>query len=243
MGCPGGTGPLGPTGRRCAVSVPRVVVSDPRRLHREAMARCLAVEHGLETASAGDPKATILQAQRLCAQVVLIAGANGSRAHVHAALRSLDVRPRTLVFDAPGDDESLLEAIEDGADGYLTRDSDLSEIVAAIHALCDGESVVPPSMLGPLLRRLIERRRAATRATQLLDRLTPREREVLGLLLDGLDDRRMAARLVISPQTARTHVQRILRKLDVHSRVEAISLVVNHGLESELELTVEGSTP
>jgi DNA-binding NarL/FixJ family response regulator len=221
----------------------RVVHADPRGIVREAVALAFEVGHDIEVvASTDDPGTTVLQAERTRADVVVVAGMlNGQLATICNGIRSLQPRPRTLVLDCGGDEDALLRAIEAGADGYLTGTSGLHGLVDAVHALARGESVVPPEMLGPLLRRLIQRRRAASDAWSKLDRLTPREREVLGLLVDGLDDVRIADRLVISPETVRTHVQRILHKLEVHSRVQAIAVVAQFGSTEHLERAVEGS--
>ena len=221
----------------------RVVHADPRGLVREAVALALAAGHDIEVvATTDDTLTTVLQAERTRADVVLVAGSlNGELEAICRGIRSLVPRPRTLVLDSGRDEDTLLRAIEAGADGYLSGASGLHGLADAVHALARGESVVPPSMLGPLLRRLIQRRRAASAAWSKLDRLTPREREVLGLLVDGLDDGRIAERLVISPETVRTHAQRILRKLEVHSRVEAIALVARFGATDRLEQVVEAS--
>ena len=221
----------------------RIVHADPRGIVREAVALALEAGHGISVvASTDDPRTTVLQAERTHADVVVVAGMlNGELEAICHGIRSLEPRPRTLVLDSAGDEDALLRAIEAGADGYLTGTSGLQGLADAVHALAREESVVPPSMLGPLLRRLIQRRRAASAAWSKLDRLTPREREVLGLLVDGLDDVRIADRLVISPETVRTHVQRILRKLEVHSRVEAIAVVAQFGSTDRLERVVEGS--
>ena len=80
-------------------------------------------------------------------------------------------------------------------------------------------------MLGTLLRTLIERRRAHAAAVELHDRLSDREKQVLTLVAEGLDKDAIARELVISPHTARTHIQNVLTKLEVHSRLEAAALV------------------
>jgi len=220
----------------------RLVLADPRRLVREAVAEALVLEHDVQVvASASDPRAAVLQAQRTRPDVVAVVGALlGPLSSLCEGIRRADPPPRVLVIDGEPDDEALLHAIEAGVDGYLTGDSGLDVVAEAVRALARGESVVPPFMLGPLLRRLIQGHREATQAAEQLVALTPREREVLALLVDGLDDERMADRLVISPETVRTHVQRILRKLDVHSRLEAVALVAQTGLVSRLERMVEG---
>ena len=214
----------------------RVVLADPRRLIRDSVSEALTLNGIDVAATAGDSRATMLQAQRTLPDVVAVAGSLlGPLPRLCAALREIDPAPRVLIIDGDPDDEALLQAIEAGVDGYLTGDSGIDVVSDAVRALATGESVVPPSMLGPLLRRLIQRHREATQAVDQLVALTPREREVLVLLVDGLDDEGMAQRLFISPETARTHVQRILRKLDVHSRVEAVALVAEAGLIDRLE--------
>jgi DNA-binding NarL/FixJ family response regulator len=221
----------------------RVLVADPRRLVREAIARSLSGRVEVESIAAADDLASaVLQAERLTPDVVVVTERMlGPLPQLSARLRAVDPRPRTLVIDAGANVDELLHALEAGADGYLTAESGIDDIVAAVHALARGESVVPPSLLGPLLRALIQRRRQTTLVATRLERLTPREREVLALVTDGLSDADIATRLVISPQTARTHVQRILRKLEVHSRLDAITLVTRLDAGEPLERLLEGS--
>jgi two-component system NarL family response regulator len=94
--------------------------------------------------------------------------------------------------------------------------------------------VVPPGLLGPLVRHLLTRQGERTAALLTVARLSPREREVLSLLGRGVDNRSIADALLISPQTARTHVQNILSKLRVHSRAEAASVALRAGIAEEL---------
>jgi DNA-binding NarL/FixJ family response regulator len=89
-------------------------------------------------------------------------------------------------------------------------------------------------MLGPLLTHLIRRHREEEEARRRLRDLTRREREVLALLAEGTDNDAIAQRLVISPETARTHVQNVLHKLGVHSRLEAAAFVLQNGVLREL---------
>lgn len=131
----------------------------------------------------------------------------------------------------------LLEVLDAGANGYLTRDAPLAELIRATRAVHGGETLVPPKMLGPLLSSLLRRKRDQDRAFERLARLTVREREVLALLAQGSDNDGIARALVISPQTARTHIQNILGKLEVHSRLEAAAFVTRSGLLGNLVRT------
>ena len=225
------------------MSGPTVVLVEPRPLVREAVAESLTQDHGVVVAAVTeDLGTTLLQSERVQADVVVISQRlSGPLAAFCERLHQLDHPPRVLVADAAPDEHALLHAIESGADGYSSGAQGLKGLVEAINAIARGESVVPAAMLGPLLRRLIQRQREAAIAAERLVALTRREREVLSLLVDGLDQEAIAQTLYISPETARTHLQRLLRKLDVHSRAEAVALVAQTGLADRLERIVERS--
>jgi DNA-binding NarL/FixJ family response regulator len=221
----------------------RIVLAEPRRLLRDALADGLSAEPEIEVAARTDDAAsTLLQAERTGAQVLLLSTAmGGSLAEICQGSRRYSPRPRTLYLDHVPDDDHLLHAVESGVDGYTTGAGGLEGVVEAIRVTARGESVVPPAMLGPLLRRLIQRRRDAAEAAERLSALTRREREVFGLLVGGQGQDAIARTLVISPETARTHVQRILRKLGVHSRAEAVALAARGGMADQLERALERS--
>jgi DNA-binding NarL/FixJ family response regulator len=127
-----------------------------------------------------------------------------------------------------GDDDSeiLIDAIEAGANGYVTQESGLADLIETTRSVHAGDTLIPPRMLGPLLSGLLARRREEHEALQRLFRLTQRELEVLDLLAAGKDNHAIAGVLSISPETARTHVQNVLGKLGVHSRLEAAAFVL-----------------
>lgn len=145
-------------------------------------------------------------------------------------------RPKLVgVGDRP-DQWTLRTVVEAGMDGYVTKDADLERLLAAVEQVVRGEAFVPPGMLGTLLRELIDRNRLADQALQRFMRLTRREKEVLELLVEGCDHDAVAEILGIAPQTARTHVQKVITKLGVHSRLEAVALAVDHGLVERLRV-------
>lgn len=134
-----------------------------------------------------------------------------------------------LFVGDPGGEDEMKAALEAGALGYATASSTLTALVEDMHGVVAGEARVPRLLLGGLLRSLITRER---RSNAMLDRyasLSRRERETLGLLAQGLDHAGIAASMVISPETARTHIQNVLGKLGVHSRLEAAALAIEHG--------------
>ena len=137
---------------------------------------------------------------------------------------------RVVVIGPDGDDTALISAVKAGADGFVTVDDSVDEVVGALYKVCKGESHIPPMMLGSLLRSLIEFRREDDGAFERFASLGKREREVLVEICAGLGDQAIAAKLHLSPHTARTHAQNILSKLGVHSRLEATRLVFEHDL-------------
>jgi DNA-binding NarL/FixJ family response regulator len=140
-----------------------------------------------------------------------------------------------LVLGTDDTPELLVAAIEAGADGYVTTDAAIEDLCAALENVAAGHAMIPPEMLGSLLRTLIERRREHSAAMERYLRLSERERQVLTLLVGGLDKEDIAAELVISAHTARTHIQNVLTKLEVHSRLEAVALAAELDLTDEIE--------
>jgi DNA-binding NarL/FixJ family response regulator len=133
---------------------------------------------------------------------------------------------RAVLVADKRDDESLLKAVEAGASGYITKGDALSELMTTARAVRRGETVVPSAMLGGLLERLMLRRRQEGDAMKRIANLTRRERQILSLLAEGGNKETIARTLVISPETARTHIHNVLTKLGVHSRLEAASVAM-----------------
>ena len=132
---------------------------------------------------------------------------------------------KIIALTALSDRSAVEEALRIGFVGYLTKDTPVARFVNAIRSAVDGHLVLP-QRLSPTRRRTQAEKDIALMASQ----LTPREREVLTLLVQGADGRRAAATLGISLNTVRTHVQSILTKLQVHSRLEAATFAVRHGI-------------
>jgi two-component system response regulator DevR len=135
-----------------------------------------------------------------------------------------------IVFlSADDSDERVLEAVEAGASSYLVKSAGGDEIVASIRAAAAGEAQIPAAAI---TRALAGRRKSArehSRLAGLLADLTPREKEILALMTDGLDNRAVAGFLHISYATVRTHVRSILAKLGANSRLEAVAKATQLG--------------
>jgi DNA-binding NarL/FixJ family response regulator len=149
-----------------------------------------------------------------------------------AEITSIAGHARPVVLIDGGSDE-MLTAIAAGAVGVVEADATFDRIAEAVRQVVGGHAVVPPSMLGALLRNVVERHRKQREALESLKVLTPREREVFELTARGLDRDQIAESLFISPATARTHLQRVFAKLHIHSRAEAVALAARCGLDVE----------
>ncbi len=135
-----------------------------------------------------------------------------------------------IVFlSADDSDERLLEAIEAGASSYQLKSASGAQIIESIRAAAGGEAVIPAGTIATALaeRRRITRERS--RQEQLLASLTPRETEILALMIDGVDNRAVAERLHISYATVRTHVRSILSKLGARSQLDAVAKATHLG--------------
>ena len=142
-----------------------------------------------------------------------------------ATIKAAGASTRIIVTSSGPDPAVLRAAVQAGADGYVAGPQCVDDLTDVITRVAAGEAVIPGSMLATLLRELIEGRRQEDVVLERFSRLTRRERRILALLGKGLDAEGIAAELYVSPHTARTHTQNILRKLEVHSRAEAVALV------------------
>jgi DNA-binding NarL/FixJ family response regulator len=206
----------------------RVLLADQHALFREAVRTVFDRESDLEVvAEASNGVEALDQAERALPHVAVLdvdlPVKDGAR--TTSLIRERIPDCRVLVLSPQEDYRKLIEVLDAGANGYLTKDAPLAELIYATRAVYRGETLVPPRMLGPLLTSLLRRKNDLDHRYQRISRLTPREREVLTLLAGGDDNEAISRALVISPQTARTHIQNILGKLEAHSRLEAVAFV------------------
>lgn len=146
---------------------------------------------------------------------------------VETILRDL-AETRVILLAQDTDIDLLLLAIRSGALGVVGKKSGTQTVLRAVQAVLDGEGVVPRAMLPELFRRLIDL--GDRNSDTPLSRLSPRERDVLALLGRGWSNSKIGEELYISPHTVRTHVQNILQKLEMHSKLEAATFAMQHDL-------------
>lgn len=144
------------------------------------------------------------------------------------ALAQLDGAPRVLILTTFDRHEYVYEALRAGASGFLLKDTPAADLVAGIRVVASGESLLAPTVT----RRLIEHFTTGHHATPPADyeELTPRERDVMRLLARGLTNAEIAAELVVGDATIKSHVARVLAKLHVRDRVQAVILAYETGL-------------
>lgn len=143
-------------------------------------------------------------------------------------LRRLRPSAEVVVLTASAADHVLVAAIEAGAAGFVSKTRSLAEVTAAVRAAASGEAVISPELLARLLPRLQRGRQSGH------NDLTEREREVLGLLAEGLSNAAIAKQLTVSVHTVRNHIANLSAKLGAHSKLEALSIAVRDGLLPDL---------
>lgn len=151
---------------------------------------------------------------------------------LRSAYESLPV----VMLTTSTEEKDLVESLKGGAQGYLLKDMEPDELVIALRDIVNGKTVVAPD-LAPILAKAVQGKTDTAKETKdsPFSELTPRETEILGLLAEGLSNKGIARNLGISDGTVKLHVKAILRKLEVHSRVEAAVMAVQHGLNKKAD--------
>ncbi len=210
-----------------------LLICDDHRLLTDALVNIVGFDDGIKLVA--DPVDNGQDAIALCAEhrpdvVMMDIDLRGDLDGIEATRRIKKVSPLTNVVVVSGQRRPtvLVEAVEAGAAGFLDKNTAVDDLLATIRAAAAGEVLVDPAVLASLLPRLAAERQSTQDVNARLARLTAREREVLGLMAAGCRNDAIAARLVISTPTVRTHAQNILSKLGVHSQLEAVALAARN---------------
>jgi len=153
-------------------------------------------------------------------------------AEVVRRLRAAWPSTRVVVVGSDGEMTHAVDAVRAGVDAWVSKNQSADELVTVVRGVCAGHSWFPPPMLGEILRELREDVRKAREDSNPLDLLSPRERDVLACMMDGRHGRQIAEQLMISVDTVRTHTRSIFSKLEVHSKLEAVSIARAAGLST-----------
>jgi DNA-binding NarL/FixJ family response regulator len=212
-----------------------LLICDDHKVLTDALSMVVGVDESLHLV--GPPVHTpeegvVLASEQLPDVVLMDIMFKGSEmTGIEATRRIKERSPSTkvIVMTAHDEDRLMVEAVEAGASGFLSKDLPADEILRATKAAADGEVLIDPTTLTRLLAQVAREREEQRDAMALLDDLTERERQILQLLAQGKRNDDIASELYISPQTVQTHVRNILGKLRVHSKLEAVAFAVKHG--------------
>lgn len=209
----------------------RVLLIDDHSLFREGLVGLLK-RRNIEIIATGDGRAGVRQAAKFNPDVILLdlrmPGVNGLEI-LEQFMAQKSPAP-VVMLTTSNAQEDLAEALRKGANGYLLKDMEPDELVAALRDIAAGKTVVAPG-LTPVLAELVKHGDSAGRRVPTpFSQLTPREMEILCHLCEGQSNKVIARNLNISDGTVKLHVKAILRKLKVHSRVEAAVMAVKQGL-------------
>lgn len=212
----------------------RVLVVDDQPLIRNGLVSLLSAASGYEPAGeAQDGAQAVELAARVLPDIVLIdirmPVLDGISAIPQILAATGPHRPKVVVLTTYDTDEHVYDALAAGASGFLLKDTPPARILAALRVVLDGEVLLAPAITTRLVQAYA-RRRTWSGPTTRLARLTTRETEVLGLVAGGLSNGDIARHLVLSEETVKTHVKRLMSKLELSSRAQAVVVAYESGL-------------
>jgi DNA-binding NarL/FixJ family response regulator len=221
-----------PRVRKAASAAVRVVVADGHALVRAGF-RVLLEEtsriHVVGEAATGQEALSL--ARRMRPEVVLMDASLPGLDCVEATPRVLaESGAAVMLLTTSESDDRILAALRAGASGLLLKDAEPAELVRAVQAVARGEASLSPGVTRRLIAELVARPEPGRPSDKLLDELTAREREVMGLVAGGLSNDEIAERLVVSPATAKTHVSRAMMKLHARDRAQLVVFAYETGL-------------
>lgn len=210
----------------------RVLLVDDQELMRMGFRMVLEAQDDLEVAGeASEGAAAVELARDLRPDVVLMDVRMPGTDGVEATRRIVDEgSAKVLVMTTFDLDEYAMSALRGGASGFLLKDTPPDGLVSAVRSVASGDAVVSPSVTRRLLDRFLVDSGGQLRDPEVLRELTDREREVLARMARGLSNTELADELFLSEATVKTHIGRILSKLDVRDRVQAVVLAYETGL-------------
>jgi len=212
----------------------RVLVADDDHLMRAGLIELLTADPTIEIVGQADTGRTAVEETvRTAPDVVLMdvrmPDGDGIDATRQLALAAPEVR--VLILTTFEQDDYVFNALRAGASGFLLKRTRPEDLIAAVHVIAAGEALLSPSVTRRVVDRLAQQPTPDLSDSKLLSTLTPRERDVLAAMARGLSNREIAAALVVEESTVRTHVKRVLMKLRLRDRVQAVIFAYENGLQ------------
>jgi DNA-binding NarL/FixJ family response regulator len=208
----------------------KVLIADDQAMVREGFGALLGAQPDMVVVgSAADGQAAVAQARDLAPDVVLM----DIRMPVMDGLeatRRLQHGPKVLVLTTFDLDDYVYEALRAGASGFLLKDAPAADLINAVRVVASGDALLAPSVTRRLIAEFTSRVRADRPRPTALNALTPRETDVLRLIARGRSNQEIAAELVVAEQTVKTHVGRVLAKLALRDRAQAVVFAYETGL-------------
>jgi DNA-binding NarL/FixJ family response regulator len=211
----------------------KVLIADDQAMVRAGFRMVLNAETDIEVVGeAGDGEQAVGAARRLRPDVVLMDIRMPRLDGIQATQRVLDTPgpvPRVLILTTFDLDEYVYEALHGGASGFLLKNAPPERLVEGIRVVAQGEALLAPSVTRRVIEEFVHQPRSGNPPSE-LEELTAREREVLALLAHGRTNEEIATELVVSRGTAKTHVARVLGKLGLRDRIQAVIFAYENGL-------------
>jgi DNA-binding NarL/FixJ family response regulator len=211
----------------------RVLIADDDDLMRAGLVELLSGDASTEiVGEATTGREAVERARRLGPEVVLMDVRMPDLDGIEATRELTRAAPdtRVLILTTFEQDDYVFGALRAGASGFLVKRTRPEELIAAVHTIAAGDSLLSPSVTGRVIDRMAQQPTPELAAEARLDELTPREREVLGLVARGLSNREIATELVVEESTIRSHVKRILMKLGLRDRVQIVIFAYETGV-------------
>jgi DNA-binding NarL/FixJ family response regulator len=213
----------------------RVLLADDLPLARIALRTMLENDEGFSVVGeARDGNEAVALAREVEADVVLMdlqmPGLDGLEATRQIVADDDVDGSKVIILTTYETDERVFETLRAGASGFLLKDAEPEELLRGIAIVAQGEALLAPSVTRRLIAEFVSHPTSASATPDQLEWLTKREREVLVLVAAGLSNDEIATKLVISPATAKTHVSRAMRKLNVHDRAQLVVIAYESGL-------------
>jgi DNA-binding NarL/FixJ family response regulator len=213
--------------------VTRVLIADDDDLMRAGLIELLSSDPSIEiVGQAATGREAVERSRRLSPQVVLMDVRMPDLDGIAATDELARTMPATkvLILTTFEQDDYVFGALRAGASGFLLKRTRPEALIAAVHTIASGDSLLSPSVTRLVIQRVAQQPTPDLANTSRLDELTPRERETLELVARGLSNREIAATLVVEESTIRTHVKRILMKLGLRDRIQIVIFAYETGL-------------